>query len=219
VSWRLPDRALARALADAWPEYERTEDLAALEHTLASRHALAVAEDLDAAGRDADTLRELVARERDAVNVLIVLRLRFALQLDELSDLPVPPRAGRFVAGGRIAPDALESALHQPTRADTVAALIDAARREDWRVPLERIAAGGDLPTLQRDLEASRVRWAVGLFLRGDPLAFDVPIAYAVAKENEVRNLRLLGEGAAGGLRAAAVRAQLIVPWGGRWDG
>ena len=64
----------------------------------------------------------------------------------------------------------------------------------------------------------SRVRWAVGLFLRGDTLSFDVPIAFAVAEENEVRNLRLLGEGAAGGLPATLLRAQLIVPWGGRWD-
>ena len=96
--------------------------------------------------------------------------------------------------------------------------LIEAARRADWRAPLQRIASGGDLPTLQRELEVSRVRWAVGLFVRGDPLSFDVPIAFTVAQENEVRNLRLVGEGVAGGLPAAALRAQLIVPWGGRWD-
>ena len=89
---------------------------------------------------------------------------------------------------------ALEAALRQPTRAESVAKLIEAARREDWRAPLERIAAGGDLPTLQRELEASRVRWAIGLFLRGDPLGVDVPIAFTVAQVNEVRNLRLLGE-------------------------
>jgi V/A-type H+/Na+-transporting ATPase subunit C len=218
VSWRLPDPDMARAVADAWPEYERTEDLAALEHTLAAHHAQRLAAALHAAGPVADSLRELVAREHDAVNVLVVLRLRFALQLDELTDLPAPPSAGRFLAGGRIAEDALENALRQPTRAEAVAKLVDAARREDWRAPLQRIASGGDLPTLQRELELSRVRWAVGLFLRGDPLSFDVPIAFTVAKENEVRNLRLLGEGAAGGLPAATLRAQLIVPWGGRWD-
>jgi V/A-type H+-transporting ATPase subunit C len=219
VAWRLPDPDLAHALADAWPEYERTEDLAALEHALTARHARRLAEALDSAGSGAESLRELVAREHDAINVLIVLRLRFALQLDELSDLPRAPAGGRFLAGGRIAPAALETALRQPTRPEAVARLVEAARREDWRAPLERIAAGGDTPTLQRELEASRVRWAVGLFLRGDPLGLDVPIAFTVAQENEVRNLRLLGEGAAGGLPAAALRAQLIVPWGGRWDG
>ena len=219
VSWRLPDPATARALAEAWPEYERTEDLSALEHTLTSRRALHLEQALRVAGPEAESLRELVAREHDAINVLIVLRLRFALQLDELTELPAPPNSGRFLAGGRIPAVALEAALRQPTRAESVAKLIEAARREDWRAPLERIAAGGDLPTLQRELEASRVRWAVGLFLRGDPLGVDVPIAFTVAQVNEVRNLRLLGESAAGGLSTAAVRPQLIVPWGGRWDG
>jgi V/A-type H+/Na+-transporting ATPase subunit C len=218
VSWRLPDPAGARALADAWPEYERTEDLAALEHVLTVRHALRLDGALRVAGRSAESLRELVAREHDAVNVLVVLRLRFALQLDELSDLPPVPSSGRFLAGGRIAEAALESALRQPTRAEAVTKLVDAARREDWRAPLQRIASGGDLPTLQRELEVSRVRWAVGLFLRGDPLSFDVPIAFTVAQENEVRNLRLLAEGVSGGLPVAALRSQLIVPGGGRWD-
>ena len=218
VSWRLPDAAAARALAGAWPEYERTEDLATLEHVLALNHARRLDEALRDAGPSAGSLRELVAREHDAINVLVVLRLRFALQLDELTDLPPLTGGGRFLAGGSISEDALENALRQATRGEAVAKLVDAARREDWRTPLQRIASGGDLPTLQRELEVSRVRWGVGLFLRGDPLSFDVPIAFTVAEENEVRNLRLLAEGAAGGLSAPVLRAQLIVPWGGRWD-
>jgi V/A-type H+-transporting ATPase subunit C len=216
VSWRLPDPAAARALAGAWPQYERTEDLAALEHVLTERHARHLDEALRVAGPGADSLRELVAREHDAINVLVVLRLRFALQLDELDDFPPAPGAGRFLAGGSIGEDALEDALHQGTRGEAIAKLVAAARRDDWRAPLLRIAAGGDLPTLQRELEVSRVRWAVGLFLRGDPLGFDVPIAFAVAEENEVRNLRLLAERA--GVPASVLRTELIVPWGGRWD-
>jgi V/A-type H+-transporting ATPase subunit C len=219
LTWRLPDPALAGALAAAWPEYERTEDLAALEHALSTRYALRLDDRLHAAGPDAEPLRTLVAREHDAINVLIVLRLRFALQLDELSALPPPQEGGRFLAGGTIRDEALEAALRQPTRAEAVVRLVEAARREEWRTPLERIAAGGDLPTLQRELEVRRVRWAVGRFLTGDPLGIDIPIAYTAAKENEVRNLRLLGEGAAGGVPTSALRAQLIVPWDGRWDG
>jgi V/A-type H+-transporting ATPase subunit C len=220
VAWKLPDPATARALARAWPEYERTEDLRALEHALAAQHASRLQTALEGAGTDADPLRELIAREHDAVNLLIVLRLRFALQLEELSELPPAPGASRFLPGGRMTSEALETALRQPTRAEAVAKLIHAARRDDWRAPLERIAAGGDLPTLQRELEARRVRWAVGLFHRGDPLGVDVPVAYTVAKQNEVRNLRLLGEGAAGALPAAALRPRLIVPLGrGAWDG
>jgi vacuolar-type H+-ATPase subunit C/Vma6 len=215
VAWRLPDPASSRALAQAWPEFERTADLAALEHVLTTHHAWSLDEALRAAGANAESLRELIAREHDAVNVLVVLRLRFALQLDELSELPRPPAVGRFLVGGSISEAALETALRQPTRREAVARLVEAARREDWRAPLQHIASGGDLPTLQRDREVSRVRWAVGLFVKGDPLSFDVPIAYTVALENEARNLRLIGEG---GLSSAALRTQLIVPWGGRWD-
>jgi V/A-type H+/Na+-transporting ATPase subunit C len=220
VSWRLPDPTSARALADAWPEYQRTEDLAALEHALTAIDARRLDQALQPGRRDTDSLRELIAREQDAVNVLLVLRLRFALQLAELTDLPPSPGEGRFLAGGTIRAEPLEEALRQPTRKEAVAKLAAAAaRRKDWQAPLQRIAGGGDLPTLQRELEASRVRWAVGLFFRGDPLSMDVPIAFAVAKNNEVRNLRLLAESASGGVSPAVIRARLIVPWDDRWDG
>jgi V/A-type H+/Na+-transporting ATPase subunit C len=215
VSWRLPDRETARTLARAWPEFERTQDLAMLELVLVTHHARVLDQELAEAGTDAEPLRELIARERDTTNALVVLRLRTALQHDELSDLPPQPAPGRFLAGGKIAAPALNAALRQPNRSDAVAGLAAAARRDDWRAPLDRFASDGDLSLLQRELEVSRVRWAVGLFLRGDPLSLDIPIAYVVAKENEVRNLRLLGEEAQATAPAAVTRTRLIVPWGG----
>ena len=217
VTWRLPDRGLARTLAGAWPEFERTQDLAALELALATHQARFVECALDEAGPDAEQLRELLARERDAANALVVLRLRSALDRGELAELPPPPAPGRFLAGGAIAEPALEAALRQPSRADAASRLAAAARRRDWRAPLERFAATGDLSLLQRELELSRVRWAVGLFLRGDPLGLDVAVAYTTAKENEVRNLRLLVEDG-GRTPAAEARMRLLLPWsGGQW--
>jgi vacuolar-type H+-ATPase subunit C/Vma6 len=215
IAWRLPDPDTAAALAHAWPRFERTQDLAQLEHELVTAHAYRVERDL---GHAPSTLRELIARVRDATNVLTVLRLRAALQLEELSELPASPDSGRFLPGGLISVDALEAALRLPARSDSVAALADASRRQDWRGPLERYAGAGDLPLLQRELEAARVRWALRLFLSGDPLDIDVPIAYAAAKENETRNLRLVAEGAAEGDPAEAVRARLLLQdGGGRW--
>jgi vacuolar-type H+-ATPase subunit C/Vma6 len=52
----------------------------------------------------------------------------------------------------------------------------------------------------------------VGLFLSGDPLGLDVPVAYATAKENEVRNLRLLVEETRRPASAAEVRMRLMLP-------
>jgi vacuolar-type H+-ATPase subunit C/Vma6 len=216
VGWRLPDSATARVLARAWPEFERTQDLAALEHALAAVHALSIDRSLSEAGPDADPLRELLARERDAANVLAVLRVREALELGELADSPA--LASLRLAGGDIGPETLETALREPRREDATAVLAAAAGRVDWRISLERYGSGrGDLPALRRELEQARVRWALSLFLRGDPLGLGVPIAYTVAKENEARNLRLIAENAdAGG--DETLRGQLVLAdGGGRW--
>jgi len=215
ITWRLPDPDTAATLADAWPRFERTQDLAQLERELATAHAHRVERNL---ARAPERLRELVARERDAANVLTVLRLRAALRLEELTELP-PPGPDRFLPGGRIGENALEAALHLPAPSDTVAMLADAAHRSDWRRPLERYPGSGDLPLLQRQLEEARVRWALRLFLAGDPLGVDVPIAYMVGNENEARNLRFVAESAADGEPAQAVRARLLIWDGdGRWD-
>ena len=215
VTWRLPDQESARALAAGWSEFERTEDLAALEHALVTAHARKLQLALHGAGPAAEPLRNLMARESDAANILVVLRLWCALERAEFAELPLPPAAGRFLAGGKIAEPVLESALRLPTLANAAAELAAAARRPRWRAPLERFAAGGDLAGLQRALEIDRVRWAVGLFLGGDPLGVDVPIAYTLAVENEARNIRLVGEAAAAHQPAAVVRPLLLPPGGG----
>jgi V/A-type H+-transporting ATPase subunit C len=220
IAWHLPDPETAAALTRAWPRFERTQDLAHLEHELVRAHAERVEREL---ARAPETLRELIARERDATNALTVLRLRTALQLDELTALPAAPESGRFLPGGRIGEGALDEALHMPARPDAVARLAGAAHRPDWQASLARYAGSddvdaNDLPLLQGELEATRVRWALRLFLTGDPLGIDIPIAYTVAKENEARNLRLVVEGADDEEPAETVRARLLVPdGGGRW--
>lgn len=220
AAWRLPDPATAAALTRAWPRFERTQDLAHLEHELVRAHAERVEREL---ARAPETLRELIARERDATNTLTVLRLRTALQVDELTALPPAPESGRFLPGGRIGESALDEALHMPARPDAVARLAAAARRADWQALLGRYASAddvdaSDLLLLQRELEAARVRWALRLFLTGDPLGIDIPVAYTVAKENEARNLRLVAEGADRDEPAETVGPRLLLPEeDGRW--
>ena len=191
------------------------DDLAALEHALAiAPRAAASTEAARAAGEDAEPLRELIAREHDAINVLIVLRLRFALQLR---------RADRVAAAARPRPlsgrredrraEALETALRQPTRAEAVARLIDAARREDWRAPLERIAAGGDLPTA-----AARARGQPRPLGRR-PLPPRRPARRSTSRSRTRSRRRTRcatcacsAKARPAELPAAALRAQLIVP-------
>jgi len=209
VRWKLPDPETARGLRDAWPEYERTGDLPALEHAVAANWTARTAGALRETGGDGAALRRFFERETDERNLLVALRLREALSRGETDRLPVLDGLGVYLPGGSMSIERLDDATCLPD-ANAVAAAF-AANHEEWRLPLERWARGGDLAGLQHDLEKRRLENAVGLFTTGDPLGVDIAIAYAVAKENEARNLRLVGEGAARGLDPERVRARLVI--------
>lgn len=211
IRWRLPDPDTAATLRDAWPEYERTEDLAALEHAVTAGWTARTAEDLATTGPDGDPLRRFFGRETDERNVLVALRLREALGRGELSGIPTSNETGVYLPGGSVRLDRLDDAIRLPDTGATARELAEAGPGDRWQQPLERWASGGDLIMLQRELEERRISDTVALFSR-NPLGVDVPVAYAVAKENEARNLRLVGEGAERGLDPEVVRSQLLIP-------
>ncbi len=211
ATWRLPTPAAAQALVSAWPEYERTGDLAALESALTAAHTERVGRALARAGDDAAPLREAVARELDARNLLTALRLREALVRDELDDAG-EAESRAVLPGGRLARATLTAAIHATGREETLAAVARDESGGRWLEPLERWARGADLLELQDELEAAVTAGSVGLFHRGDPLGVAVPIAYAAAKEAEARNLRLVGEAAAGAADPAVARSRLFLP-------
>ncbi len=198
-----PDRDQAAALRAAFAEYERTEDLAAFEQAVAGDHATRAAAALSAAGPSARSLLRFTRREIDERNLLIALRLR---------DAPAPGAAieDSLLAGGSIAPARIAAAVHDagPTVAETFGRIGERA----WQAPLRQWAAGGDLLALERELQRGRIEAALALFLAGDPLSIDVPIAFTAAKRSEARNLRLLGEASARGIHADTVRRELLWP-------
>jgi V/A-type H+-transporting ATPase subunit C len=205
---RMPDREQADALRAAFGEYERTEDLAALERAVVTDHVVRTTASLAAAGPDARTLLAVVRREIDEHNLLVALRLQDALAAGAETE---PPPSATRLPGGSIPVAAFEVALRAPAR---IAVVRDLGRLRDgtWLPPLRRWAASGDLPALERELERRRIADASALFVGGDPLAIDVPIAFAAAKQTEARNLRLLGEAAARGIDPEIVRRELVWP-------
>ena len=212
IRWRLPDPDTAVTLRDAWPEYERTENLAALEHAATAGWTARTAEAL--AGKDADgeALRRFFERETDERNVLVALRLRDAIERGELSGIPASDEWGAYLPGGSIRSEKLDEAVRVPDPGAAANSLVAEGPGDRWRLPLEQWAGSGNLLALQKTLEERRISDAVGLFTRGDPLGVGVPIAYAVAKENEAKNLRLVAEGAARGLDPEIARGQIFVP-------
>ncbi len=207
VRWRLPDPDTARTLEHAWPEYERTGDFAALEHAVTVGWIRRIA--LEDAGPDGKPLRRFFDREIGERNLLVALRLREALARGEIDRLPVLEDLGVYLPGGIARVDRLDAAIRLPAANRVAAALADAGPGA-WRAPMERWAREGSLTGLQHELEARRLRDAVALFSRGNPLGMDVPIAYAVAKQTEARNLRLVAEGAVRNLAPERVRERMV---------
>ena len=202
-----PDRDQAHVLRAAFSEYERTEDLAALERAVVADHAARSSVTLAAAGGPASTLLRFTRREIDERNLLAALRLRDALA----GGAAAAPPEDTLLPGGSAPPAAFEAAVHAPAPT-AVAGALARVGGEAWRAPLARWAATGDLTALERELERRRIADAAALFASGDPLAIDVPLAFTAAKLAEARNLRLLGEAAVRGIPSDVVRRELLWP-------
>ena len=201
-----PDREQGAALRTAFSEYERTEDLAAFERAVVADHAARLSARLAAAGAEAATLLHFAQREVDERNLLVALRLRDAVASG--AEAETPPAATR-IPGGSIPPEVFGSALKVPAPA-AVATRLGRLAGRTWQRPLERWAASGDVSALERELERRRFEDATSLFVAGDPLAIDVPIAFTAAKQAEARNLRLLGEASVRGIDPEVVRRELL---------
>jgi len=228
LAWRLPTSDDAQALADAWPEYERSADLAALEHALVSAHAARVSAALQRIHAEAEPLAVALREEQDDRDLVNALRLREAVLVSTGREDSGPPLAGargsappgqgaeeraRFLRAGSAVTEVVAGVLFGYTREEVVAAVLALPATGRWRRPLlEQWAGTGDLVALQDELERARTRRRVRLFLSGDPLGIDIPLAFVSAKETEARNLRVLGEGAADGTDVDLLRARLVLP-------
>jgi vacuolar-type H+-ATPase subunit C/Vma6 len=200
-----PNREQAGALRAAFVEYEVTEDLAALERAVVTDHTARTVAGLQAAGPDAATLLRFAQRAIDERNLLVALRLRDALASGAETE---PPPSATRLPGGAIPLAVFERALGAATPSAVVGGLAEAG----WQPPLQRWAASGDLTALERELERRCIADAAALFVTGDPLAIDVPVAFTAAKQIEARNLRLLGEASVRGIDTETVRRELLWP-------
>jgi V/A-type H+/Na+-transporting ATPase subunit C len=201
-----PDRDQAAVLRAGYSEYERTGDLPALERSILADHAARLAARLESTGPDGATLRQFIRRETDQHNLLVALRLRDAIA-SGAQGTPPPPET--LLTGGSVPVTQLAPLVQTPAPSTIVSALGD-CWTGTWRPALEHWESTGDLNALQRTLERGAIADATSLFVHGDPLAVDVPLAFSTAKKVEARNLRLLGEASARGMSQESVRAEMV---------
>lgn len=220
VSWKIPDAETGRILAASWTAYERSDDLSVLETSINRAYVQWLDRHVQCSGTDGvapahrpernhDVLASVLCAEIEQLNLLIALRLREAhliggpLRMDQVSD--------RFLPAGNLKPRVLVDAVTAKERQDVIALLAAMPGISSWRGPLEAWQESGDLAALERDLEDELTRQAAGLFVKGDPLGIAVPLAFTYAKENEIRNLRILGQGLAHQVEPAEIRELLLV--------
>ncbi|MEA2058433.1 MAG: V-type ATPase subunit [Actinomycetota bacterium] len=207
AAWAIPSQATSRCLLDVWADYERSGDMAVLERAL----NIAFAEHLDTAlGEDDDEVGAVLRAEIDETNLLTALRLRSARRRGEIVTAREDP-IQRFLPAGRIPFDALAEVAATDDASAVVSRLVGAKLVPGWSDALSRWADHDDLVALTEELQTASTRRAVGLFSRGDPLGFAVPVAFTRAQEHEVRNLRWIGRGIVHGFDPAEIEARVVV--------
>ena len=210
-AWRLPTPHDASSLLDAWPEFERTHDLQALEAHLTAAHIEHVTAQLTSMGAAGEPVRAAVAQQIDAHNLLAALRLREALVGGERDELSADDRHRALMPGGALAPATLLAAMEPGAPDNVLLALARDPAPRWWLEPLRRWVESGDLIALQDAVQAALTADALARFEREDPLGAGIPVAFTAAKELEARNLRMLGDAGAHHADPAVTRARLVL--------
>ena len=148
--------------------------------------------------------------ELDEVNVLTCVRLHAARLAGEPFGSDTA-RSSPYLPGGRIRFEMLTEAASADDRPTAASALDRASLPAGWPPALREWAGTGDAVALAEALRLASTRWAVGLFSRGDPLGYDVPVAFVRAQEHEARNLRWISRGIAHGLGRSFVERNVEV--------
>ena len=203
---RLPDADTAAALLHAQRKYEIDGDLARVEETVARSARARQATVLAAAGPEAEQVTAAIRRETDDLNLLLALRLREAG-----ADGTGAGDREAYLPGGLVPLPVLRAIRRAPARVDAVAA-VSGPGHQAWRGPLADWSQNGDLTVLHAGLEDQRLRAQLRALRGGDPLGAAPVLHYVLAHQAQARNLRLLGQAAAGAVSHDQARRQLVAP-------
>ncbi|MFP3915989.1 MAG: V-type ATPase subunit, partial [Actinomycetota bacterium] len=142
---------------------------------------------------------EVLRAEMDARHVENALRRREARLAGE-SGWQAPPGS----------PARVWEEVVETDEAGAAAELVEGRRNlPGWRQALRDWVGHGRITTLSDDLRRVVTHAAVSRFVTGDPLGFDIPLAYTFAKEAETRDLHLIARGLVHGLPPAEVEERL----------
>lgn len=205
VAWGIPSSATVIALVRARTHYDLHGDISVFELALDNAFAAELEEVL---GDQSTGAASILRSEHDARNLGTALRLR-AARVDR--EPGWSETFGGYVDGGLV-PTKVWEQIADTDQAEAVADHLTRRRLlPGWETAMREWVSHGELTTLADQLQRTITSTAIGRFVTGDVLDFDIPLAFTFAKEAEVRNLHLVGRGIVHGIPIADVEARLEV--------
>ena len=216
VRWGVPRPEVAAAARSALRLFELAQDPAVLERAVLQAWAEAATLAVEKGPSERRILAPVLFEEIDRRHLMVALRIREARRSGEPAAAPAEAPDLALGTSSGLLDAGLLGALARVPAAQLVEPALGRAFAPGvhplWRASVHAFDGHGDLAALERDLETLAARAASNLWRRADPLGVAVPVGFVLLKENEARNLRLLGHAALTGLAPAAAREELLVP-------
>lgn len=211
ASWHHP---YADPLLAAMPGYVERGDLAELELALdRARYRSGLKHVMEMDNGNAEIVRQVLRKDIDAANILIVLRLSQwggrSPRLMERYGSPAP--AALLIEGGGTTTEKLFAYRETPALEHTVRELADTPFGNSLAQGLKHYQENRRLSSLEDEIDAHLARENLAFFHR-DPLSIGIAIAYLTALVLEVRNLRVIGRGKDAGWKREDIERELR-PW------
>jgi len=191
-------------LRRAYPEYAKSNDLAALELALDRQYAEWAAGRLVGESLSVGVARQVLGMQVDTSNLVMVFRLLKA----DAESLDIE---SFFLDGGLVI---RKKQFVELSRLSDVDEVIDYLKHTPYSDALDsaalRYLENASIPVFERALEDLMMRRALLSSIR-DPHGVGVAISYLYGKQNEVTNVRIIVKGKAVGMPADRVREELIL--------
>jgi V/A-type H+/Na+-transporting ATPase subunit C len=193
-----------KPLSSAMDDYNRTHTLSKFENALDKTYYANILS-LDISNSKADELMiNFVKREIDVVNLRTLFRLkREGLEHDKIMDYLVP-------GGAKIKIDELRRLAQAPKYDEFVSMLKEYPYWEELAEPVQKSNETGSLNPIEIGLHKSLMRYADKIS-HLYPLSICPIMGYAIRKNIEVSNIRIIARGKESGLSDEVIKSQMVI--------
>ncbi|MGM0592540.1 MAG: V-type ATP synthase subunit C [Halobacteriota archaeon] len=196
----LDSTIFGKALASAYDDYESSGVLVPLENAVDRAFYETLLDDL-VTGEATAKYREFLQAEIDFRNARNALRLAHSgTELDPTD---------YYIEGGRLF-SAAELATLASNPTELVTRIRESPYGEDLSVALDELEDAESLIVFERALEAALLEYSDS-FGRVFPLSVTAVLAYILAKEREVANIRAIARGREAGLSDEQIEEELVI--------